>query len=138
MKKNDKQPINLPQEGKEYWNYDDGKVTIGRQEIVRITRVVPYSQLSKDERDMIINETNEHDWLYDDVISHVVFGINLSLRDDCFKEEECEIIYLPSKGSWFGFNPLTDFNCGRLDIDGKLTQSLNEIMEYDSPLFPNE
>lgn len=133
--------IKLPQMGKLYWHYDDGKITPSRQEKVQIIKVVPYSQVSKEDRLLIQNEIEDHKYLYNDFPSHVVYGINLSMMDFPWKTEDSEIIYLPTtRGGWFGFGKTCDWNCGDLDIDGKLTQQINDYDGFDEkfnlPLFP--
>ena len=127
----------LPEEGKLYWHYDDGKVRPSRQEKVKVLKVVPYSEVSKEIRERINKEIKECDWLYNDVISHVVFASNLNMIGYPWNEHDHEIIYLPSKrDGWYGFGVNCYWNQGRLDIDGKLTESIQFYFYKCCPLFP--
>ena len=126
----------LPEVGKKYWHYDDGKITPSRQETVVINKVIPYLEVSEELRKRISEEIERYDWIYDDVISHVIFGTNLDMAGHPYKEGDEEIIYLPSEEGWFGFGVNNYWNGGRLDIDGKLTESIQESFYEYCPLFP--
>ena len=106
------QPV--PEVGKEYHTFDDGKVKPSRHSIVKIVEVIPYNEfrnstILSDWRD----EVQSCDWLYAE-------------ETDCFVvgEYDDEVSYFvrTKDGGWFSIG----FFGSRLDIDGSLYQKMTE------------
>ena len=110
----------LPEIGKIYKFYDDGKITYSRQYRCKIINVIPYDNVSdkiKEQYKTLVNHYNQILKVEDDIIEDQVFMRTL-------------------KGNWFS-NAISlntkDFDIidrgdvgGLLDVDGVITKELKQ------------
>ena len=112
------QPV--PEVGKEYHTFDDGKIKPSRHSIVKITEVIPYTEF----RNSTILSAWGHEvqscyWLYAEETDYFVVG-----------EYDDEVGYFvrTTDGGWFSIG----FFGSRLDIDGSLYQKMIEWFGKES------
>jgi len=134
----------VPKVGKEYHFFDDGKITPSRHYIAVIQEIIPIEEADK----IIISTPRD----YNEEINQNVF-IDMSLLDIWIDEKlSCDWIYSPvtdyivkanipeydedpiyfartKDGGWFSMDTTNWWQGGRLDIDGKLYESL---LEYEN------
>ena len=108
------QPV--PEVGKEYHTFDDGKIKPSRHNIITITEVVPFNEF----RDSTIVSAWGHEiqncyWLYAEETDYFVIG---KYED----EEEPEYFVRTKDGGWFSIG----WFASRLDIDGTLYSKMIE------------
>lgn len=116
---------NIPVVGKQYNHYDDGKVRPSRQSVVKVTKVIPYSEVNDKLKILISTEQEHHNWIYASKTDFVVFADTINENDPLTKEQ----IYIRTKDNgWFSINHETYFDSGRLDIDHTLTDSVIELL----------
>lgn len=116
---------NIPVVGKQYNHYDDGKIRPSRHSVVKVTKVIPYNEVNDKLKILISSEQEECDWLYAPKTDFVVFADTINQNDPLTKEQ----IYIRTKNNgWFSINHETYFDCGRLDIDHTLTNSVIELL----------
>ena len=110
------QPI--PEVGKKYHCFDDGKITFSRHFIIQVDEVLGHQQFKKkypNEFKAYREAVKEDYWLY-------------STHSDKFivthKGENDELgVYVRTKqGDWFGIGSY--WNCGVLDVTGKIWEKL--------------
>lgn len=117
LKPYDKQPI--PEAGKEYHTFDDGKISPSRHSLIKVVEVIPFE--SCQDKELINtwkNDVEECYWLY-------------SLETDYFVKAE----YEPGEGAAY-YVRTTDggwFSIGwwgaRLDVTGKLYENMIKYLE---------
>ena len=116
----------IPEVGKKYHCFDDGKIRFSRHFIIQVDEVLNFMEFKRKYRDLFDIYTNEvryHYWLY-------------STHSDKFiithKGENNELgLYVRTKqGGWFGIGPFWD--SAILDVTGKLWENLvANIDDYD-------
>lgn len=134
----------IPEVGKQYHFFDDGKISSTRHYIATVLEIIPIA----DAKNIIISTPRDYDWnthenhfidmsLYD-IWRDEVTEINWVFNDETDYIVKCSIpdydddpIYFArdKKNNWFSMNVTSWWQCGRLDIDGKLYKTL---MEYVS------
>ena len=126
----------IPEIGKEYHFWDDGKRRLGRHYICRVERIIS----PEEAKEMIFNreytvptdmslyqiwedEKVERPWFYAD-------------KTDCFVEISCpkydeNLLYCvrTKNGGFFSINIQSFWQGGRLDVDGKIFEEVIENME---------
>lgn len=120
----------IPEIGKKYNCYDDGKIRLSRHCIAEITKVVPFKQFAgmvdKKTYDELIGDQQHCDWLYAPTTDFVVIA---TMSGTCYNEDNPTAYFFRTKnGGWFSID---NWWAGRLDIDGTLTEGLiEELKEY--------
>ena len=133
-----KQP--LPKIGQQYHFFDDGKITPSRHSIATVTRVVPFS-----EADSIIVKVREWDEEIDDpiyvdkhitevwkndVIEHYwIMNAETDYLIECSIPDYDDNLIWSARdyaGGWFSMDIQSDWQAGRLDVDGKLYKYMCE------------
>ena len=132
----------VPEVGKEYHFFDDGKIRRSRHYIATIKRII-----TKEEAKSIIfklteyfNDDDYYDYkssLYDIWQSEIERYDWIIAKDTDYiveasiPEYDDNLIYFvrTKDGGWFSMNIQSDWQGGRLDIDGKLYESL---LEYEN------
>lgn len=106
----------IPEKGKTYYYFDDGKILANRRDIVKITKVVPFEDMiDNDVMERWKETTNISNHLLKPMTDYFVYGI---LELGCE-----ELIFVRTKNNgWFSFNNYM-WN-GILDIDGSLNHKL--------------
>ena len=110
------QPV--PEVGKEYHIFDDGKIKPCRHAITNISEVIPFDDCSDTELlELWHNEVEECYWLYASETDYFVKA-----------EYDDETVYFvrTKDGGWFSLG----WFGARLDIDGSLYQKLLEREEW--------
>ena len=109
------QPV--PEVGKEYHIFDDGKIRLSRHDIVRIIDVIPFEDedLGTDLLDKWSAEKEECDWLYAQETDYFV-------RAKCGKDTDHMYFVRTVDSGWFSLG----FWASRLDTDGSLYEKMKE------------
>ena len=110
------QPI--PEVGKRYHCYDDGKVTFSRHYIVKIDEVLGYIAFKRkypEEFKRYVEEAKDCYWLYSRRSDKFVVSYN-------GEDGKLEVFVRTKDGGWFSIGRL--FNCGELDVTGKMSAYL--------------
>jgi hypothetical protein len=111
------QPV--PEVGKEYHTFDDGKIKPSRHSITTITKVIPFNKCNDNElMSDWADEVTECYWLYANETDYFVEG-----RYD----DETNYFVRTKDGGWFSLG----FFGARLDIDGSLYNSMIEQFGED-------
>ena len=108
--------MNLPEIGKTYNCFDDGKISESRRYEVTITEIIPFNEADKELLDIWGEEGLPSYWLFEKTDYFVKF------KSTEFKDEPNGVFARTKDGGWFGLGNY--WNSGRLDIDGTLTDSL--------------
>lgn len=108
---------NIPEVGKTYNCFDDGKISESRLYKVTITEIIPFEE-ADDDLLKLWKEKLESYWLFNKTDYFIKFKSTES------KEEPNGIFARTKDGGWFGLGNW--WNSGTLDIDGTLTESLND------------
>lgn len=109
-----KQPV--PEVGKEYHTFDDGKINFGRHFISRVTEVVPFAEVNNE---VLLEEWRQevmdYYWLYAPETDYFI-------KAEAENEEEPSYFVRTTDGGWFSLG----WFGSRLDIDGSLYSSMIE------------
>lgn len=142
MSKNINKPI--PEVGKDYHFFDDGKITRSRHYIAKILEIIPLKEakniiistprdyneetgknvfINMSLFDIWVDTKNYIDWVFSPTTDYIVKA-NIPEYDD-------DPIYFArtKNGGWFSMDTTDWWQGGRLDIDGKLYESL---LEYEN------
>ena len=118
------QPV--PEVGKEYHIFDDGKIKPSRHYIAKILEVIPFEEC-KDVKlvEAWQNESEFCDWLYTSETDYFIKA------DSDFDDEPLHFVRTID-GGWFSINYPDGWMSARLDIDGELYEEmLKWYPEYD-------
>ena len=114
LKECKKQPV--PEVGKEYHAFDDGKVNFGRHYMTRVTEVIPFAEVNDEALlDEWRQEVMDCYWLY---ATETDYFIKAESED----EEEPSYFVRTKDGGWFSLG----WFGSRLDTDGSLYSSMLE------------
>ena len=109
--------MKLPEIGKTYNCFDDGKISESRRYEVTITEIIPFNEADEKLLTIWEEEGLPSYWLFEKTDYFVKFKSTEN-------EEEPNGVFARTKdGGWFGLGNW--WNSGRLDIDGSLTQRLS-------------
>lgn len=115
----------LPELGKRYHFFEDGKSGPSRHYIVEITEIIPFEEMIDEELlDIYDAEVEEADFLYAPETDYFVYGRKV-LLDNTLDMEDKFIFIRTNYGGWFSFGHW--FEDGQLDVDNS---KYNEIVEY--------
>lgn len=118
-----KQP--LPELGKRYHFFEDGKSGPSRHYIIEITEIIPFEEMIDGELlDIYDAEVEEADFLYAPETDYFIYGRKVLLDNTLDMEDEF-IFIRTNYGGWFSFGHW--FEDGQLDVD---SSKYNEIVEY--------
>jgi hypothetical protein len=104
---------------KTYNCFDDGKIRESRRIEVIITKIIPFDEIDSETLEFWKEEVEECDWLYAKETDYFVKA-DLKVSENEIKK----IIFvrtINNNDGWFSLG----YWGGRLDVDGKLTESLN-------------
>ena len=115
----------LPELGKRYHFFEDGKSGPSRHYIIEITNIVPFEAVTDGELlDVYDTEVKECDFLYAPQTDYFIYG--RKVLSNSILDMEDEFIFIRTYyGGWFSFGHL--FEDGQLDVDNS---KYNEIIEY--------
>ena len=109
--------LGLPEIGRTYNCFDDGKITESRMYQVTIDEIIPFEKADNELLELWEEEGLPSYWLFDKTDYFIKFTSNE------FKDEPNGVFARTKGGGWFGLGNY--WNSGRLDIDGSLTDSLS-------------
>lgn len=117
----------VPEIGKEYDNFDDGKIKRSRLSKVKVVAVYDFEKAPMALKEEWAKEVKSTYWLYSPQTDCIVEAAWVGADED-----EKNIFFIRSKdGGWFSMG----FWAGRLDIDGSLLQGLVDFeTEFDAQL----
>lgn len=122
-------PYNLqpvPEVGKEYHIFDDGKLSPSRHFIAKITAVLPFEKVADPESHLYRAwEENimEAHWLFAQDTDYFVKAESSYDKNPLFFVRTVD-------GGWFSIDYPNVWMGARLDIDGELYKSMNEFGRY--------
>ena len=111
------QPV--PEVGKEYHIFDDGKVSMGRHYIAEILEVIPFGEASTDLKYAWAEQVKDCYWLYSELCDYFV-----KAKSD-FDSEPLYFVRT-TDGGWFSLDYPNVWMSARLDIDGSLYKQMIE------------
>lgn len=112
----------VPEVGKVYHVFDDGKISLTRHFLVKCKEVIPFKEFSTDPKYASVFETwksgvNECEWLYSTTTDYVVLCEVFDEQTNAVDPKEEPLYYARTKyWDWFGFGTMLDD--GTLDVDG--------------------
>ena len=120
----------LPEIGKIYNFYDDGKITYSRQYRCKIINVIPYDNVSDKIKEQYKTLVCHYNWIFSPHTDYFIIG---KVEDDII---ENQVFMRTLKGDWFS-NAISlntkDFDIidrgdvgGILDVDGVITKELEQ------------
>jgi len=125
-RKKDLEPI--PEVGKKYHCFDDGKIRFSRIYFAEVTEVLGQMKFKKkypQEFKQWIEKSKTHYWLYSRSTDKFVVA-----KCSENEEEPLGVFVRTKQGGWFGIGSF--FNSGVLDVSGKLFNGLIEnIDDFD-------
>lgn len=101
----------VPEVGKKYYAYDDGKIRPSREYEVVILETVSYKALPRKLKKIWQSEVISAHWLY-------ATESDFFVKAESLEDKEPYWFCRTKDGGWFGFGKFLD--CGRLDITGEL------------------
>ena len=108
----------IPQVGKRYHCFDDGKITFSRHYIVKVSEVLGHMAFKKKYPELFNiwrEQSKDHYWLYSRSSDKFVITKN----DD---SEYTEVFVRTKQGGWFSFSE--SFLCGgKLDVTSEVDES---------------
>jgi hypothetical protein len=105
----------IPEIGKTYNCFDDGKISHSRLYTVDVVNVIPFENIDEDTLNEWKEEVNECDWLFAKETDYFIKTAN--------GEDGNATFVRTLNGGWFSVGQF--MNSGRLDVDGELTAILN-------------
>ena len=115
-------PYNLqpvPEVGKEYHIFDDGKIRPSRHSIAKVLEVIPFKEADEDVLREWCSDVAECYWLYASETDYFV-------RAKWGQDTDYLYFVRTQDGGWFSLG----WFGARLDIDGELYKSMNEFGRY--------
>lgn len=119
----------LPEIGKTYNFYDDGKITFSRQYKCAILDVIPFKKIAKRQKQQWRQIVNKHPWLFKSETDYFILG---EIKDSI---DPNHIFFRTIDNNWFSTSfefvanneiDIRDTFCvgGLLDVDGTITENL--------------
>ena len=106
----------VPEIGKRYNCFDDGKIRLSRLYTVDVVDVIPFDKIYKKTLKEWKTQIKHHDWLFAKETDYFIKTEN--------GEDGNATFVRTLNGGWFSIGEF--MNSGRLDVDGELTAVLNE------------
>lgn len=111
----------IPQIGKKYHCFDDGKITFSRHYIIEVVDVLGHMSFKKKypkEFEIWLEESKSCYWLYARSTDKFVIAKTIDEPDS-----PTQVFVRTKQGGWFSFSS-SFLYCGDLDINGKIWDSL--------------
>lgn len=106
----------IPEIGKIYNCFDDGKISQSRLYTVEVSEVIPFKDIDLNTLNDWKIRVEESSFLFDKKTDYFIKTIN---------GEDGDAVFVRTlNGGWFSIGNF--MNSGRLDIDGSLTKRLND------------
>ena len=116
------QPV--PEVGRQYHCFDDGKITMSRHYTVDVREILGQMQFRKKYPELFnvwLDESKNTYWLFARTTDKFIVTVP---NEDRNGDYMTEVFVRTKRGGWFSFTG-NSLYCGRLDIDGKLLASIN-------------
>lgn len=120
----------LPEIGKTYNFYDDGKITYSRQYNCVITDIISYDNVSDKIKEQYKTLTKHYNWIFSPKTDYFILG---KVEDDVVEDQ---VFMRTLKDGWFSNAVILntdDFDIidrgdvgGLLDVDGTITKELEQ------------
>lgn len=113
------QPV--PEVGKEYHIFDDGKISYGRHYIAKVLEIIPFDSCQdKALLDQWQHDSDNYFWLFAEKTDYFVKAASPNYDD--------EVLYFArtNEGGWFSIE-YPNNSGARLDIDGSLYRQMIEL-----------
>ena len=119
----------LPELGKRYHFFEDGKSGPSRHYIVEITEIIPFEEMIDEELlDTYNTEVEEGDFLYAPETDYFVYGRKV-LPNNILDMDDEFIFVRTNYGGWFSFGHW--FEDGQLDVNSSKYNAIAEYWEQD-------
>lgn len=105
----------IPEVGKTYNSFDDGKINETRRYSVTITDIIPFCEADEKTLARWREEVESCEWLYAKETDFFVYADSEELG-----QEKQEVFARTINGGWFGIGEF--FGSSHLDVDGSLYQ----------------
>jgi hypothetical protein len=105
----------VPEIGKTYNCFDDGKISHSRLYTVDVVDIIPFDKIGKKTLKEWRTQVKECDWLFAKETDYFIKTAN--------GEDGNAIFVRTLNGGWFSIGQF--MNSGRLDVDGSLSEILN-------------
>ena len=121
----------VPEVGKEYHIFDDGKVRPTRHFIAKVLEVIPFEEC-KDEELLAAWQSNVESsyWLYNTETDYFV-------KAESDFDENYLYFVRTKDGGWFSIDVTSWWQSARLDIDGSLYKTMVEQYDEDGKVCQN-
>lgn len=113
-------PKPVPEVGKEYHAFDDGKIRLNRHYITTITEVIPFDKADETLLETWRKEVESCYWLYAPETDYFIKAFDGDTKQPSYYVRTTE-------GNWFSLGWLG----GLLDIDGSLYEGVKGAINYD-------
>ena len=109
--------MKLPEIGKTYYYFDDGKIKLSRRAKVIITEIIPFSEIDSETLADWKEELSDCNWLYAKETDYFIKA-ELKIEKDLYY-----LVFVRTlDNGWFSLG----WWAGELDVDGTLNNKLNE------------
>lgn len=116
-------PQPIPEVGKQYWFFDDGKITHSRLYQATVLEVLDEDKVPENIKEKIKENRANCDWIYSPFTDKV---IRCSIKD----YDDNDIWFIRTKDDgWFSIDVNSFWQSGTLDVDGHLMDWLDSL--YD-------
>lgn len=116
-------PQPIPEVGKNYWFFDDGKITHSRLYQAKVLEVLDPDKVPDFVKEAIVQNREDADWIFKDTTDKV---IRCSIKD----YDENDIWFIRTKeDGWFSLDIQSSWQGGCLDVDNHLMDWLDSL--YD-------
>lgn len=116
-------PQPIPEVGKNYWFFDDGKITHSRLYQAKVLEVLDADKVPDFVKEAIVQNREDADWIFKDTTDKV---IRCSIKD----YDENDIWFIRTKeDGWFSLDIQSSWQGGCLDVDNHLMDWLDSL--YD-------
>lgn len=109
----------VPEVGKEYHIFDDGKIRESRHYLATIKNIIPFNKIDKKIKFAWKKEVKDHYWLFAEETDYFIVAQSDYDKNDLY--------FVRTKdGGWFSIDYPNDWMGARLDIDGSLYEILTK------------
>lgn len=126
---------NIPEVGKFYHFWDDGKRSVSRHYIAKVEKIIPFEEAKNiftyfyDEVKSLVerwkDEVEDYEWLYNKETDFFIeCSIPLYDKDPIYFVRDKE-------NGWFSINTTSWWQSGRLDVDGSIYKEVLESSSED-------
>jgi hypothetical protein len=120
----------VPEVGKEYHIFDDGKIRPSRHYIAKILEVIPFEKADPEIICVWRSEVENAYWLYATKTDYFVKA------ESDFDEDHLYFVRTKDS-SWFSINVTSWWQSARLDVDGSIYQKMVEYYGEDGKVCQN-